>query len=89
MQNKCELKSYIADEAEKDKQALKHQLSIATTELKNFESRSAIWDELQQVQSSEKAKWANLTRSNFMPEDQAAAFYEAYMIQISTEKKLK
>lgn len=87
MKNKCELKQYIADEAEKDKKVLQSKLDVLQTKVKEMEKTSELHDQLSKVDN--KAQWAQATRRSQTSESQAALFYEAYRLQLVREAELK
>ncbi len=46
MKNKCELKQYIADEAEKDKKLFELKLNEANAKIKDMQKTSEIFEKL-------------------------------------------
>lgn len=85
MTSKCELKQYIADEAEKEKKLLEVKLEQSQIEIKNLTEANEIHELLKNLDLKKKHEWANQTRKNFMPPEQAQYFFEAYKVQLTKE----
>ena len=71
MTAKCELKQYIADEAEKEKKLLESKLEEANREIKDLIEAIEIHQQLKHQDLKGKHEWVAQTRKNFMEHDQA------------------
>lgn len=89
MNSKCDLKQYIADEAEKDKKLLEGKLEISQREIKDLTVSNEIHEQLKNLTNKDKHEWAKTTRKNYMDDYQAQVFFEAYKLQLVKEQELK
>lgn len=69
MQNKCEMKTYVADEAEKEKKEIQVKIDEIQKQLKELKNTVEVHDMLSKCQN--KAQWANSVRNNLGFEEQA------------------
>lgn len=89
MTAKCELKQYIADEAEKEKKLLETKLEQANREIKELIDANEIHQQLKHEEVKAKHIWATQTRKNFLDPEQAQMFFEAYKLQLAKEQSLR
>ena len=75
---KCELKQYIADEAEKEKKTLELKIEQFQLQVKELTEGNEIHEQLKNIETGKKHEWANLTYRNMMPPDAALMLFEAY-----------